>query len=603
MQAQSRTYGTVDANGVLWKSTYPGKFRTVPAEGIVTCWDTLVASVKRNGTRTAVGWRNVMERTMEKHGDKSFEKLVMGPYNYMTYNEYFAKVESMGASLVKRCGLKAGDRVLIFADTQKEWLMSAFACWRHNLQVVTAYATLGEEGAMHSINQTKAKVVITDAKLVKLVGNIAGQCPDLKHVVTISEASVPASLTQAGIQLLSVEDMQKEDAASVAPSPPSTDDIAVIMFTSGTTGVPKGVIIEHKQICSLVAGTLSPSSVLMEDMTPLGPDDVYLSYLPLAHIMELAVEITLNHLGCCLGYGTPHTLTPTSVKMKQTTPPQQGDAMALKPTVMVFAPAVLDKVYAGINAKVAAGSTIKKALFKWALDSGLSNYEKGQVGAYWLYDKIVFANVQALLGGRVRIMLAGSAPLAADVQKFVQSCFNAPLRQGYGLTETCAATCLASVAHDNDTSQVGPPQESACIRLRDWAEGNYLNADKDDPSIGKRRGEILIGGPAVCAGYLVDDTEPDPEVVKKVRTSSHRARCAAATGDPAQRAPRDGAGGEGTQRDARVAARGPWGCHRGRKEGLPLGVGAPPLRTPLTRTPLSISRNPCSRACRTKRTL
>jgi len=86
-------------------------------------------------------------------------------------------------------------------------------------------------------------------------------------------------------------------------------------------------------------------------------------------------------------------------------------------------------------------------------------------------------------------------------------------RQGYGLTETCAATCI-TLASDNSTSCVGPPQESACIKLRDWEEGNYRNSDKDG-EVGMRRGEILIGGPAVCDGYLVDSTNPDPDIVAK----------------------------------------------------------------------------------------
>jgi long-subunit acyl-CoA synthetase (AMP-forming) len=163
---------------------------------------------------------------------------------------------------------------------------------------------------------------------------------------------------------------------------------------------------------------------------------------------------------------------------------------------------------------VAAGSSLKQTLFSWALQSGLKIYDSGGVGASWLYNAVVFANVQALLGGRVRMMLAGSAPLSPDVQMFVQSCFNAPLRQGYGLTETCAATCVALVS-DNTISQVGPPQESASILLRDWDEGNYRNADKDDPAIGLRRGEILIGGPTVCLGYFVAESQADADVVAK----------------------------------------------------------------------------------------
>jgi len=112
------------------------------------------------------------------------------------------------------------------------------------------------------------------------------------------------------------------------------------------------------------------------------------------------------------------------------------------------------------------------------------------------------------------VIVTGSAPLGIETQKFVQTVFACPVRQGYGLTETCAATCLGAMS-DNTVQQCGPPQESACIKLRDWEEGNYLNKDKDDPAIGMRRGEILIGGPGVAIGYLVDEKNPDPEVVAK----------------------------------------------------------------------------------------
>ena len=121
------------------------------------------------------------------------------------------------------------------------------------------------------------------------------------------------------------------------------------------------------------------------------------------------------------------------------------------------------------------------------------------------------------------MMLTGSAPLGVEVQMFVQTVFACPVRQGYGLTETCAGTCITGAA-DNSTSCVGPPQWSACIKLRDWPEGGYQNADLDTPIkdakgnevlIGMRRGEVLIGGPSVCDGYLVDPSDPDPDIVKK----------------------------------------------------------------------------------------
>jgi len=270
-----------------------------------------------------------------------------------------------------------------------------------------------------------------------------------------------------------------------------------------------------------MAAVFSPTGALLswpeKFKFDLKQNPTYLAYLPLAHIMELSVEVTLMYFGATLCYGSPHTLTPTGIKMKQTKPPQQGDAMAARPTLMVFAPAVLDKVYAKVNSNFAAASGLIQSIVKGGLAKGAAHYDRGGVGTTDCIAKLIFKKVQKLLGGRVQFALTGSAPLAPDVQRWVQTVFNAPCRQGYGLTETCAATCV-SVAKDNTVSVVGPPQECACLRLRDWPEGGYFNDDVKNSAIGMRRGEILIGGPGVSKGYYVDPANPDPELVEKNQT-------------------------------------------------------------------------------------
>jgi len=184
---------------------------------------------------------------------------------------------------------------------------------------------------------------------------------------------------------------------------------------------------------------------------------------------------------------------------------------------MVFAPAVLDKVYAKVNSTFAAKPGFVRKLIDRGFRKGFANYDRGGVGAPGCPHGLIFKKVQKLLGGRVQMALTGSAPLAPDVQKWVQTVFNAPCRQGYGLTETTAATCI-TVASDNTVSTVGPPQECACIRLRDWPEGKYSNDDLRDPNIRMRRGEILIGGPMVCKGYYTHPDAPDKEILEKNAT-------------------------------------------------------------------------------------
>ena len=510
--------GIVEADGVLWKATRPHQFRPVPQE-IQSCWDLLVERCRSTPKGIAAGNRPVLERSMEG----KFEKLVLGSYVWSNYATYLARAEAIAAGLCSQAGLKAGDKLVIYAETQLEWLLCAWAAWRQGATIVTIYATLGEEGAIHGLNQTEAAIVVADAKLLKVLAKVAKKCPMLKTVVSIRDEvdqAMEAELREAGVLVRTLSALEESGTQSpVDPAPAGREDVAVLMYTSGTTGPPKGVLISHSNILHACEASFHPSSGLLcaPELFKLGTDPCYLAYLPLAHIMELLVEVSLLRNGVALGYGSPHTLLATSVKMKQTVPAQTGDAAACRPTLMLFAPAVLDAVYGKINARVAGAKPLKQKLFRLALASGRRRYALGCVGASCFWNKIVFKKVQALLGGRCRLFVCGSAPLAPDVQAWVQSVFNAPCRQGYGLTETTAVTTVG-VMHDNTTSQVGPPQESACIRLRDWEEGGYLNADLDKPEIGMRRGEVLVGGPTVCKGYFVNPNAPEQETATKNQT-------------------------------------------------------------------------------------
>jgi len=509
--------GTVDEAGILWKTSQVGKF-TDSFNDCANLYDSLVMSAKANGPRLAAGTRQVVETQVVD----GFEKLRMAnQFDFLTYTQYLKEVENLASGMVQAIPtLKPKDTVVIYAGTSRPWMMSAYACWRQGLTVGTIYDTLGEEGALFGIDQSRCKVVIADSKLLKVLAKIAGQLKYLKDVITIAEPSADAAdkLKAAGINIHVLDELKANGAKAPSEATPAAPaDTAVLMYTSGTTGNPKGVLISHKSILSVIGCTNSPSSAAsLNGRSYFNPDAVYLAYLPLAHIMELSVELACFAIGCKVGYGSPGTITPTAVKMLQTEPPQIGDAELLAPTVFVAAPAVLDKVLMGVKAKFAATSPFIQGRIAAALESGMYNFDNGGVGAHWSYligGQIAFKKAQKLLGGKVELMVTGSAPLGVEVQKYVQTVFNCRVRQGYGLTETCAATCIA-LASDNSTSCVGPPQESACIKLRDWEEGGYKNADKDG-EIGMRRGEILIGGPTVCDGYLVDLEMPDPEIVAK----------------------------------------------------------------------------------------
>ena len=385
--------------------------------------------------------------------------------------------------------------------------MAAQALFRQSAVVVTIYATLGAEGVQFGINQTKAGVVVADAKLLPLLASIAPNCPALHTLVTIGQgdAALLAKLSavRPTLRVATMEALEAAGAAAPCPAvPPKSTDVAVIMYTSGTTGAPKGVVIPHAAICASMAGLKGAGRFV--------PEDVYLAYLPLAHIMEMAAEVVMFAIGCCVGYGSPQTLTDTGLKLAAGV---RGDAPTLRPTFMVFAPTVLDRVRSAVQAKVAGASPLSQTLFNAALTAGYAEFEAGRIGAPPLWNALVFRKVQAMIGGRVKVMVSGSAPLSLDTQRFVQTCFNCPVRQGYGLTETCSAGTVG--AFDDNSWSAGRVLNSCKIKLLDWEEGGYRVSDEANPAIGVPRGEVLIGGPCVALGYFQDADSPDPELAAK----------------------------------------------------------------------------------------
>ena len=170
--------------------------------------------------------------------------------------------------------------------------MAAQGAFRQSATVVTVYSTLGEDGVRHGVSQTRAAVVVCDAKLLRVLLAVAPACPALRHVITIGEvppallAQLPPTLKATTMDAVLALGRQRP----VAPTPPAPSDVAVIMYTSGTTGAPKGVVLSHANVCAAMAG--------LKDAGRFTPNDVYLAYLPLAHIMELTAGATRR--GCAM---------------------------------------------------------------------------------------------------------------------------------------------------------------------------------------------------------------------------------------------------------------------------------------------------------------
>ncbi|XP_038861519.1 long-chain-fatty-acid--CoA ligase 4-like isoform X1 [Salvelinus namaycush] len=445
-------------------------------------------AVQRFGNADCLGTRELLneENEMQPSG-KIFKKLILGEYRWLSYDEVDQIISHLGSGLAA-LGQQPKSTIAIFCETRAEWMITAQACFRHNFPLVTLYATLGEEAVAYGLNECGATHLITSAELLETkLKNVLPDMRNLKHVIYVDNKSISRAGYPEGIQIYSMQAVQelgaKPDNLSVAVQRPQPTDLAVVMYTSGSTGRPKGVMIIHS---NLIAGMTGQC----ERIPGLGPKDTYIGYLPLAHVLEMTAEISCMTYGCRIGYSSPQTLSDQSTKIKKGS---KGDCSVLRPTLMAAVPEIMDRIYKNVMNKVQEMSYVQRTLFKLGYNYKLEQIKMGYDAP--LCNMLLFKKVKAQLGGNIRMMLSGGAPLSSATQRFMNICFCCPVGQGYGLTETCGAGTITEVA-DYSTGRVGAPLICCEVKLRDWVEGGYTSQDQPHP-----RGEIMIGGPNVTMGY------------------------------------------------------------------------------------------------------
>lgn len=279
-----------------------------------------------------------------------------------------------------------------------------------------------------------------------------------------------------------------ESANSLECAKRHKDTTAVIMYTSGSTGVPKGVLLSHRNIQS----TVKSFSYVTKDIIHQPFENVCAAYLPLAHIFEFCIEAMLMYHAVPFGFATPHTLTDKSPGLA---PGQKGDLTLVKPTILIMVPLILDRIVQGVKQTLRTqGSTFREQLVTYLIE--YKQYWQARHYSTPIVDKIVCSKIAAALGGRAKYVIAGSAPLSPDTQRFVRAALNLNLPQGFGTTETCAA-CTCQLFDDQTTDNVGVPVSGLYIKLEPWPEGGYKPTDKPNP-----RGEIVAGGNQIAQGYF-----------------------------------------------------------------------------------------------------
>ncbi|KAL6188752.1 hypothetical protein ACLB2K_040143 [Fragaria x ananassa] len=406
----------------------------------------------------------------------------VGEYKWMTFGEADTARSAIGSGLIYN-GIPKGSCIGLYFINRPEWMIVDHACSAYSYISVPLYDTLGPDAVKYIANHAVVQVIFCVPETLNSILNFLSDIPTVRLIVVVGgiDEQIPSLPSSTGVNVVTYSTLLNQGRSSIQPfCPPKSDDIATICYTSGTTGTPKGAVLSHGNLIASVAGATFGMQFC--------PSDVYMSYLPLAHIYERANQVMTVHFGVAVGF-----YQGDNMKL-------MDDMAALRPTIFCSVPRLYNRIYAGITNAVKTSGVLRERLFNAAYNAKKKALLSGKNPSP-MWDRLVFSKIKARLGGRVRFMASGASPLSPDVMDFLKICFGGEVNEGYGMTETsCVISAMDS--GDNLSGHVGSPSPACEIKLVDVPEMNYTCNDQPYP-----RGEICVRGPTIFQGYHKDEVQ------------------------------------------------------------------------------------------------
>jgi long-chain acyl-CoA synthetase len=417
---------------------------------------------RATGTRTIANlWRRAESRT-----GTAYLVEADGEWREVSWEEARRAVDELANGLLA-LGVGKGDAFGILARTTLEWVLFDFALGSIGAIGAGIYPSLPAKDCAYVLDHSDAIGVLVenDEQLAKIEAD-RPNLPKLQHVLTFGDLD---SLRARGREYATANPEALEQGRSAI----GEGDLFTYIYTSGTTGPPKACMITHRNYYDMVGA--------VDDVPEfIGPDDVILLYLPLAHNFGRCLHLLSAYVGCTIAF------CPDPLRVGEVAP-------VVKPTVLPSVPRVYEKVHTAVQASFDEATGLKRRLIDWALSVGrrvseLRQQQKpvpaGLALQLRLADKLVYSKVKAKLGGRLRLPISGGAPLAKEIAEFFHT-IDIAIMEGYGQTE-CTTASNVNMPNRFRFGTVGPAIAGIDVRIAD-------------------DGEILVRGPNVFAGYYKDE--------------------------------------------------------------------------------------------------
>ncbi len=400
-----------------------------------------------------------------------------------TYAEALTFVMHSLAGL-QRLNVQPGDKIAILAENREEWMLTDYAIQWMGAAVPAIYTTSSDDQIRYILEESQAQGLFVST--IESARRVAGlSLKFLKWIVIYDpedKSSAPADFN--GIRFVShaefLKDRMSDDEAERRLKSLSEDDLAILLYTSGTTGDPKGVMLTHRNFMSNIKDIL--------EALPIEEEKLVLSFLPFSHIYERICHCALLFGGCSIYFAQSIELLVQNLQ-------------EVRPHYMTAVPRIFEKMYGRIQEKLKGASLAQRWIFRWALARSQKRLQSRLHGARLglrdslclkLADILVFRKIRAITGGRSQLFISGGAPLSKEIAEFF---FGAgfTILEGYGLSECCITAC--NTPETVRLGTVGKPFKQVEVSIA----GD---------------GEICVRGPMVMQGYFNNPKET-AEVIDK----------------------------------------------------------------------------------------